>query len=69
MGEVKAALQALGSDVYQIDDGTGAIAVWTRSGNAMPKIGARLNVEGEFRSAFPLGAQLVPALKQQRRMQ
>lgn len=66
-GEVKQAVEALGTGVYQVDDGTGSLAVWTHTGKSMPRIGARINVEGEFRSAFPLGTQTVPVLMEQQR--
>jgi hypothetical protein len=67
VGEVKQSVDALGADVYQVDDGTGSLAVWTKSGNGLPRLGARINVEGEFRSAFPLGSQTVPVLMEQQR--
>jgi len=67
VGEVKTAVATLGDGVYQIDDGTGALAVWTRTGNGMPRVGAKINVEGQFRSAFPLGSHMVPVLMEQHR--
>jgi hypothetical protein len=66
-GEVKPSVKALGEGVYQVDDGTGSLAVWTKTGTRMPRIGAKINVEGEFRSAFPLGTQTVPVLMEQQR--
>jgi hypothetical protein len=67
VGEVTAPVKALGVDVYQITDATGTLAVWVRTGNTVPRIGARINVEGEFRSAFPLGTETVPVLMEQQR--
>jgi len=67
VGEVTAPVKALGIDVYQVTDGSGTLAVWARTGNAMPRVGERINVEGEFRSAFPLGTETVPVLMEQLR--
>jgi hypothetical protein len=67
VGEVRESVDALGAGVYQVDDGTGSLAVWTKTGNSLPRVGAKINVEGEFRSAFPLGSQTVPVLMEQQR--
>ena len=53
-GTVTKALGVLGYGAYQVDDGTGGIAVVTQS-NGAPREGAEVGVEGEFRSAFTFG--------------
>ena len=45
---------ALGFGAYQVDDGTGTITVVTTTGGA-PKEGAKIALEGTFRSGFTLG--------------
>jgi len=67
VGEVTVPVKALGIEVYQVTDGTGTLAVWARTGNVVPPVGTRIAVEGEFRSAFPLGTETVPVLMEQQR--
>ena len=55
VGTVTRSLGVLGYGAYQVDDGTGGIAVVTRE-NGAPREGAKVGVEGEFRSAFTFGA-------------
>jgi len=49
-GAVTHSIGVLGTGAYQIDDGTGKIIVITKTG--APREGARVGVEGTFRSAF-----------------
>ena len=54
MGTVGHSVGALGYGGYQIDDGTGSIIVVTQ-GEGAPRKGAKVGVEGEFRSAYTIG--------------
>ena len=54
-GDVGSSLGVLNYGAYQLDDGTGTITIVTQS-NGAPRQGARVGVEGEFRSAYTLGA-------------
>jgi uncharacterized protein (DUF2141 family) len=60
-GSVTKSFGALGYGVYTVDDGTGSIAVVTKE-NGAPREGARVGVEGEFRSAFTLNTQTVAVI-------
>jgi hypothetical protein len=53
-GDVGPSLGILNFGAYQLDDGTGTITVVTRA-NGAPRQGARVGVQGEFRSAYTLG--------------
>ena len=54
VGNVTSNVGALGFGAYQVDDGTGTITVVTTTGGA-PKEGAKIALEGTFRSGFTLG--------------
>ena len=60
-GDVTRSLGVLGYGAYEVDDGTGQIPVVTQE-NGSPRIGAKVGVEGEFRSAFTLGATTAAAI-------
>ena len=60
-GTVTKALGVLGYGAYEVSDGTGAIPVVTEQ-NGAPREGAKVGVEGEFRSAFTLGTTSVAAI-------
>jgi hypothetical protein len=49
-----------------VDDGTGTLTVVTKEGGA-PREGAKIGVEGEFRSAFTLGTETAAAMVEKRR--
>jgi hypothetical protein len=66
-GDVKTSIGALGYGAYEVDDGTGRIPVVMQSGGGTPRVGARVGVEGEFRSAFTLGTRSVAVLMEKRR--
>ena len=66
-GEVQESIGVLGVGVYQIDDGTGTLTVVSKAGNGTPRVGAKVGVEGEFRSAFTLGSRTVAVLIEQKR--
>jgi hypothetical protein len=66
-GEVKESIGALGFGAYQINDGTGTLTVVSKAGNGTPRVGATVGVEGEFRSAFTLGARSVAVLMEDKR--
>jgi hypothetical protein len=45
-----------------VDDGTGTLTVVVEGGGGTPRTGAKVGVEGIFRSAFTLGTKSVAAL-------
>ena len=65
-GDVTKSMGILGYGAYQLSDGTGAIAVVTKEGGA-PRTGARVGVEGEFRSAFTLGTESAAVIMEHQR--
>lgn len=64
-GTVKSSIGALGFGAYEVADGTGTLPVVVQSGGSTPRTGARVGVEGEFRSAFTLGSRSVAVLMEQ----
>lgn len=56
MGDVTQAVGILGYGAYRVDDGTGSIMIVTKA-NGAPRQGAKVGVEGEFRSAYTLGTE------------
>jgi hypothetical protein len=67
-GEVTGAVGVLGYGGYRVDDGTGSILVVTKTGGA-PREGAKVGVEGVFRSGFTLGAQTAAVIEESRRFE
>jgi hypothetical protein len=65
-GTVKDTAGILNYGVFTVDDGTGTIAVITKVGGA-PREGAKVGVEGTFRSAFTLGTKTVAAIEETKR--
>jgi len=65
-GTVGKSVGIMGYGAYQIDDGTGSISVVSQEGGA-PREGAKVGVEGEFRSAFTLGTQSVAVIMEKKR--
>jgi hypothetical protein len=65
-GEVTGSIGALGRGAFQIDDGTGRLFVVSEGGGA-PREGARVGVEGEFRSVFTIGTESLAVLMERRR--
>ncbi len=65
-GEVKSSIGVLGYGAYEVDDGTGRIPVVVQSGEATPRVGVQVGVEGEFRTAFTLGTRTVAVLMEKR---
>ena len=53
-GKVTENLGVMGYGIYRLDDGTGTIAVISEKGGA-PREGAKVTVDGKFRSAFTVG--------------
>jgi hypothetical protein len=66
VGEVTRSLGVMGYGAYELDDGTGKLPVVSEEGGA-PRAGARVGVEGEFRSAFTLGTMSAAALVEKQR--
>jgi hypothetical protein len=60
-GTVTRSFGVLGYGAYTVDDGTGSISVVTKE-NGAPREGAKVGVEGEFRSAFTLNSQSVAVI-------
>lgn len=65
-GEVQGSVGVLGLGAYQVNDGTGTLTIVTEGGGA-PRQGAKVGVEGTFRSAYTVGNQSVAVLVEQRR--
>jgi hypothetical protein len=65
-GDVKEAVGILGYGAYRVDDGTGVLTVIAQGGGA-PRTGAKVGVEGEFRSAFTVGTESIAVLMEKRR--
>lgn len=65
-GEVTRSLGILGYGAYELDDGTGKIPVVTNEGGA-PRVGAKVGVEGEFRSAFTMSGTTAAAIVEKQR--
>jgi hypothetical protein len=65
-GEVREAAGALGFGAYQVRDATGTIPVVSEGGGA-PTVGARVGVEGTFRSAYTFGTESGAVLVEKRR--
>ena len=65
-GTVGQTIGVLGYGAYRIDDGTGTLTVVSKEGGA-PRQGARVGVEGEFRSAFTLGTETAAVLIEKKR--
>ena len=61
-GEVTQSVGALGFGGYQVNDGTGTLTVVVQGGSANPRVGAKVAVEGTFRSAFTIGTVTAAAL-------
>lgn len=55
-GEVTQSIGALGLGGYQVNDGTGTLLVVTKALGSTPRVGARVGVEGTFRSAYTVGS-------------
>jgi len=65
-GTVEESAGFLGYGGYRLNDGTGTLTVVTHQGGA-PRTGARVGVEGEFRSAFTLGTTSIAAVVENKR--
>ena len=66
-GDVTGSVGALGYGVYQVSDGTGNLSVVVAGGGATPRVGAKVGVEGTFKSAFTLGTTTVAVLLEKQR--
>jgi hypothetical protein len=66
-GEVTQSVGALGVGAYQVTDETGTLTVVSQGGQGTPRVGAKVGVEGEFRSAFTLGTRTVAVLMEEKR--
>ncbi|HKQ56605.1 MAG TPA: hypothetical protein VJY35_01940 [Candidatus Eisenbacteria bacterium] len=66
-GDVGNSVGVLGVGAYQVSDGTGTLTVVTKGGGA-PREGARVGVEGEFRSAYTIGTHSGAVLIEKERM-
>ena len=65
-GTVGNSIGVMGYGAYQVDDGTGTLTVVSQQGGA-PREGAKVGVEGEFRSAFTLGDRTAAVLMEAKR--
>jgi hypothetical protein len=66
-GEVKQSVGALGYGAYEVNDGTGTLTVVSQSGGGTPRVGAKVGVEGTFKSAFTLGSRSIAVLMEKQR--
>jgi hypothetical protein len=66
-GNVAQAVGILGYGAYRLDDGTGTILVVTKE-NGAPRQGAKVGVEGEFRSGYTFGAETGAVILEHQRM-
>lgn len=65
-GDVEGSVGVLGVGGFRVNDGTGTLPVVTQSGGT-PRNGAKVGVEGTFRSAFTLGSTTAAVLLEKRR--
>jgi hypothetical protein len=65
-GTVTHSIGLMGFGGYSVDDGTGVLPVVSQT-NGAPREGARVGVEGEFRSAFTVGQTTGAVLMEQKR--
>lgn len=65
-GQVESSVGALGYGAYQVNDGTGTLSI-VSEGGGVPRQGAKVGVEGTFRSAYTLGTKTLAVLVEQRR--
>ena len=65
-GTVTHSIGVMGYGGYQINDGSGTLTVVSQEGGA-PREGAKVGVQGEFRSAFTLGTESVAVLMEKQR--
>lgn len=65
-GEVQESVGAFGRGAYRVSDGTGTLNVVNQSGGA-PREGARVGIEGTFRSVFTFGDRTEAVLMERRR--
>lgn len=65
-GRVTETIGALGYGAYRIEDRTGTLNVVSRRGGA-PAEGARVGIEGIFRSVFTLGSRTEAVLEERDR--
>jgi hypothetical protein len=61
-GDVTQSAGALGYGGYQVNDGTGTLTVVIEGGGSVPRVGAKVGVEGTFRSAFTFGGRTAAVL-------
>ena len=65
-GEVSQAVGVLGYGGYQLNDGTASILVVTKTHGA-PREGAKVGVQGTFRSAFTMGTTTAAVIEEETR--
>lgn len=65
-GQVQGSVGALGFGAYQVNDGTGTLSI-VSEGGGVPRQGAKVGVEGTFRSAYTIGSQSLAVIVEQRR--
>ena len=65
-GDVTASVGVFGTGMYEVDDGTGTLAVVAKGGG-VPRQGAKIAVEGRIRPGFTLGTQTLTVMIEERR--
>jgi hypothetical protein len=61
-GDVTQSASVLGYGGYQVNDGTGTLTVVIEGGGSAPRVGAKVGVEGTFRSAFTFAGRTAAVL-------
>ncbi len=65
-GKVTSSFGVLTTGIYEVDDGTGKLAVVAREAG-VPREGATVGVEGTMRVGFTFGTQTLTVLMEERR--
>lgn len=65
-GDVTSAVGVFGTGIYEVDDGTGKLAVVAKGGG-VPREGARVGVEGRIRPGFTIGTQTLTVMIEEQR--
>ncbi len=65
-GKVTSSIGVLTTGIYEVDDGTGKLAVVAREAG-VPREGATVGVEGTMRVGFTFGSQSMTVLMEERR--
>jgi len=65
-GKVTSAIAVMGTGLYEVEDGTGKLAVVAKGGG-VPREGTLVGVEGTMRTGFTIGTQSLTVMLEDRR--